>query len=121
MAISLAAIEDARRKVAGTALRTPLVRLYSFVDGIGSKTVFTQMLDCARQLIDGVLVADLVEEAAAVCLLAERKRVIADGAGACPVACALSGQAGAGKIACVVSGGNIDGVKLCSILRGGSG
>jgi threonine dehydratase len=93
----------------------------SFVDGIGSKTVFPQMLDCARQLIDGVLVADLAEVAAAVCLLAERNRVIAEGAGACPVACALSGQAGAGKIACVVSGGNIDAVKLCSILRGGLG
>jgi threonine dehydratase len=93
----------------------------SFVDGIGSKTVLPQMLDCARQLLDGVLVADLAEVAAAVCWLAERNRVIAEGAGACAVACALSGQAGAGKIACVVSGGNIDAVKLCSILRGGSG
>jgi threonine dehydratase len=93
----------------------------SFVDGIGSKTVLPQMLDCARQLLDGVLVADLAEVAAAVCLLAERNRVIAEGAGARAVACALSGQAGAGKIACVVSGGNIDAVKLCSILRGGSG
>jgi threonine dehydratase len=51
-------------------------------------------------------------------LLAERNRVIAEGAGACPVACALSGQAGPGKIACVVSGGNIDMMKLCTILRG---
>jgi threonine dehydratase len=79
------------------------------------------MLDCARHLIDGVLVAALAEVAAAVCLLAERNRVIAEGAGACPVACALSGQAGAGKIACVISGGNIDSLKLCSILRGGLG
>jgi threonine dehydratase len=79
------------------------------------------MLDCARQLIDGVQVADMAEVAAAACLVAERDSVIAEGAGACPVACALSGQAGAGKIACVVSGGNIDAVKLCAILRGGSG
>jgi threonine dehydratase len=93
----------------------------SFVDGIGSKTVFPQMLDRARQLIDGALVAGLAEVAAAVRLLAERNRVIAEGAGACPVACALSGQAGPGKIACVVSGGNIDITKLCTILRGGSG
>ena len=91
----------------------------SFVDGIGSKTVFPQMLDRARQLIDGALVAGLADVAAAVRLLAERNRVIAEGAGACPVACALSGQAGAGKIACVVSGGNIDAMKLCAILRGG--
>jgi threonine dehydratase len=88
----------------------------SFVDGIGSKTVFPQMLTRARQLIDGALVVGPAEVAAAVRLLAERNRVIAEGAGACPVACALSGQAGAGKIVCVVSGGNIDAVKLCAIL-----
>jgi threonine dehydratase len=93
----------------------------SFVDGIGSKTVFPQMLDRARQLIDGALVAGLAEVAAAVRLLAERNRVIAEGAGACPVACALSGRAGAAKIACVVSGGNIDATKLCDILCENSG
>jgi threonine dehydratase len=92
----------------------------SFVDGIGSKTVFPQMFDRAWKLIDGVLVAGLAEVAAAVRLLAERNRVIAEGAGACPVACALSGQAGAGKIVCVVSGGNIDASKLCAILCEGS-
>jgi threonine dehydratase len=92
----------------------------SFVDGIGSKTVLPQMLDRARQLIDGALVAKLAEVAAAVRLLAECNRVIAEGAGACPVACASSGQAGAGKIVCIVSGGNIDSTKLCSILRQGS-
>ncbi|HEV8060631.1 MAG TPA: threonine/serine dehydratase [Gemmataceae bacterium] len=91
----------------------------SFVDGIGSKTVFPQMLEMARQLIDGALVASLTEVAAAVRLLAERNRVIAEGAGACPVACALSGQAGAGKLVCVVSGGNIDAKKLCAILAEG--
>jgi threonine dehydratase len=88
----------------------------SFVDGIGGKSVFPQMLELARQLIDGALVAQLADVAAAVRLLAERNRVIAEGAGACPVACALSGQAGSGKIACVVSGGNIDAAKLCAIL-----
>jgi threonine dehydratase len=88
----------------------------SFVDGIGSKTVFPQMLERARRLIDGVLVAGLADVAASLRLLAERNRVIAEGAGACPVACALTGQAGAGKIVCVVSGGNIDFPKLCAVL-----
>jgi threonine dehydratase len=87
----------------------------SFVDGIGSKTVFPQMLARARALIDGSLVADLSEVAAAVRLLAERNRVIAEGAGACPVACALAGKAGGGKVVCVVSGGNIDLKTLCQI------
>jgi len=88
----------------------------SFVDGIGSKTVFPQMLERARHLIDGVLVASLAEVAAAMRLLAERNRVIAEGAGACPVACAQTGKAGSGKIVCVVSGGNIDLNKLCMVL-----
>lgn len=88
----------------------------SFVDGIGSRTVFPQMFERARRLIDGSLVAGLDEIAAAVALLVERNRVIAEGAGACPVACALSGQAGTGKIVCVVSGGNIDAARLGQIL-----
>jgi threonine dehydratase len=88
----------------------------SFVDGIGGKSVFPAMFDRARQLLDGSCVAGLAEVAAAVRLLVERNRVIAEGAGACPVACALAGQAGTGKIVCVVSGGNIDAKKLCAIL-----
>ncbi len=51
-------------------------------------------------------------------LLAERNRVIAEGAGAAPVAAALAGKAGGGKVICVVSGGNIDSAKLAKILTG---
>jgi len=90
----------------------------SFVDGIGAKTVFPQMLELAQTLIDGALAADLEEVAAAIRLIAERNRVIAEGAGACAAACALSGKAGSGKVVCIVSGGNIDFAKLCSILTG---
>lgn len=88
----------------------------SFVDGIGAKMVFPQMLERARELIDGSLVAELEEVASAVRLLAERNRIIAEGAGACSVACALAGKAGKGKIVCIVSGGNIDFATLCRIL-----
>ncbi len=90
----------------------------SFVDGIGSKTVFQQMFERARGLIDGALVASLGEVAAALALLAERNRIIAEGAGACPIACAIAGRAGNGKVVCVVSGGNIDISVLCAILDG---
>lgn len=88
----------------------------SFVDGIGAKAVFPKMFERAQGLIDGPLVAELEAVADALRLIAERNRVIAEGAGACPVACALDGQAGAGKVVCVVSGGNIDFAKLCTIL-----
>jgi threonine dehydratase len=56
------------------------------------------------------------EVASALRLVAERNRIIAEGAGATPVACALAGHAGAGKVVCVVSGGNIDLLKLAEIL-----
>ena len=91
----------------------------SWIDGIGSRTVFPRMFARARTLIDGALLATIDEVASAVRLLAERNRIIAEGAGACPVACALSGSAGSGKVVCVVSGGNIDSGKLAAILGGG--
>jgi threonine dehydratase len=76
------------------------------------------MFERARALIDFALVATLAEVSAALALIAERNHVIAEGAGACSVACALSGRAGSGKIVCVVSGGNIDFDKLCAALKG---
>jgi threonine dehydratase len=90
----------------------------SFVDGIGARLVFPQMLDRAKDLIDGSLVADLDSVASALRLIAERNHTIAEGAGACPVACALAGKAGGGKVVCIVSGGNIDSAVLSGILTG---
>jgi threonine dehydratase len=91
----------------------------SFVDGIGSRTVFPQMLTRAQAVLDGSLVATLDEIAAAVRVVAERARVVAEGAGACGVAAALAGRAGRGKVVCVVSGGNIDLDRLTTILAAG--
>jgi threonine dehydratase len=88
----------------------------TFVDGIGSRSVFPRMLARAQGLLDGSLVSTLDEIAAAVRLLAERARVIAEGAGASGVAAAMSGRAGRGKVVCIVSGGNIDADRLMAIL-----
>lgn len=88
----------------------------SWVDGIGAKAVFPQMFDRAKNLIDGTLVADLPSVAEALRLMVQHNHIVAEGAGACPVACALSGKAGTGKIVCVVSGGNIDSTKLQRII-----
>jgi threonine dehydratase len=92
----------------------------SWVDGIGSKAVFPQMFERARRLIDGSLVADLQDVAEALRLLVKHNRVVAEGAGACPVACALSGEAGPGKVVCIISGGNIDPAKLARLLNSDS-
>jgi threonine dehydratase len=88
----------------------------SFVDGIGSRTVLPQMFERARSLLDGAVVATLPEIAAALTLMLERNRILAEGAGACALACAMSGRTGSGKVVCVVSGGNIDSSTLCELL-----
>jgi threonine dehydratase len=90
----------------------------SFVDGIGGKSVLEEMWPLSSQLLDGACVVSVEEAAAAVKLLVERNRVVAEGAGAVPVAAALAGKAGGGKVVCVVSGGNIDAQKLAKILQG---
>jgi threonine dehydratase len=131
---TLAEIEAARERIGDSAIRTPLVRLD--VDGeiylklenlqpIGSfklrgarPEVFPEMFELARKLLAGSLVVTLEETTAAARLLAERAHVIAEGAGAVPVAAALSGRAGDGRIACIVSGGSIDSAAVAAILRG---
>ena len=80
----------------------------SFVDGIGSKMVFSSMFALGKELLAGSIVVSLEEAARAMKLVAERNRVIVEGAAACAVAAALSGRAGKGRVAAIVSGGNID-------------
>lgn len=88
----------------------------SFVDGIGSRTVFPAMLERARGLVEAAIVSSLTEIGAAMRLLAERAHVVAEGAGACSLAAALSGRAGRGRVVCVVSGGNIDLDRFAGLL-----
>jgi threonine dehydratase len=90
----------------------------SFVDGSGSRRVLDSMWPRVRPLVDGAITVPIDAAAAAVRLLAERTRVIAEGAGALATAAALAGDAGAGKVVCVVSGGNINLTKLAEILGG---
>ena len=90
----------------------------SFVDGAGAGSVLEPMWPLVREAVDEAVAVTLDETAAAVRLIAERCRVIAEGAGALPVAAALAGKAGSGKVVCVVSGGNIDFATLRAILSG---
>jgi len=91
----------------------------SFVDGIGSKGLLPEMWPIVRELLAGSITVSLAETAAAIRLLVERHRVVAEGAGGAAVAAALTGKAGPGKVVAVVSGGNIDPEKLATILVGG--
>jgi threonine dehydratase len=113
-----AEVETAAPLAASLKAGSPQVVDYkpSFVDGIGSKTVFPGMFKEAQELLDGSIVVTLEEVASAIKLVAERNRVIAEGAAGCAVAAALSGRAGAGRIVAIVSGGNIDMKKFCEIV-----
>ena len=91
----------------------------SFVDGSGSRGVLESMWPTVRRIIDGAVTVSVAETATAVRLLAERARVVSEGAGALALAAALSGRAGEGrKVVCIVSGGNIDSDNLAACLRG---
>ena len=76
------------------------------------------MFELARTLLDGSLVVEPDAWPGAVRLLATRAHVIAEGAGAVPVAAAIAGLAGRGKVVAVVSGGSIDAAELAAILTG---
>jgi threonine dehydratase len=97
---------------------TRVTRTPSFVDGIGGMGVLPEMWPLVSTLLSGALVSSVEEIAAAVRLLVERARVVAEGAGAASLAAALKHRVG-GNVVCVVSGGNIDASKLATILGGG--
>ena len=88
----------------------------SFVDGAGGKSIFPRMWERMHGIVDGSIVVSLDEVRRAMRMVAEKVRVIAEGAGALPVAAALSGRAGEGPIVAVVSGGNIDLKKFAELI-----
>jgi threonine dehydratase len=91
----------------------------SFVTGLGAGRVLEEMWPLAKQLLAGAVVAEEQQTAAAIRLLYERNRLVAEGAGAVSVACALAGKAGTGRIVCVISGGNIDAERFARIIKSG--
>jgi threonine dehydratase len=93
----------------------------SFVDGSGSRRVLDQMWPRLTEVVDEAVVVPIPAAERAVRILAQRIRVIAEGAGALATAATLAGRAGSGKVVCVVSGGNIDLDKLAEIVSGGGG
>lgn len=92
----------------------------SFVDGAGGRSVLPTMWPLLKEIVSGSIVMPLTDIASAMKKTAERVHVIAEGAGACAIAAALSGRAGTGKIVAVVSGGNIDLAKFCQLVANAS-
>lgn len=105
----------ARSLAAGSAQPFP-EWVSSFVDGAGGQSVFPRMWERMKPVVDGCIVVSLDETKRAMRLMAEKTRVIAEGAGALPLAAALTGKAGQGPIVAIVSGGNIDLTKFCALI-----
>jgi len=88
----------------------------SFVDGAGGRSVFPRMWERMRPVVDGCFVVSLEETRQAMRMMAEKARVISEGAGAMPLAAALAGKAGPGPIVAIVSGGNVDLKKFAELV-----
>jgi threonine dehydratase len=88
----------------------------SFVDGAGGQSTFPRMWERMKPVVNDYLVVSLQETRQAMRLMAEKTRVISEGAGALPLAAALTGKAGKGPIVAIVSGGNIDLNKFCELI-----
>jgi threonine dehydratase len=88
----------------------------SFVDGAGGQSMFPRMWERMKPVVDDYFVVSLEETKKAMRLMAEKTRVISEGAGALPLAAALSGKAGKGPIVAIVSGGNIDLNKFSELI-----
>ena len=88
----------------------------SFVDGAGGQSMFPRMWDRMKPLVDDYIVVTLEETKKAMRIMAEKARIISEGAGALPLAAALTGKAGKGPIVAIVSGGNIDLQKFFELI-----
>ena len=91
----------------------------SFVDGAGGQSMFPRMWERMKPVVDDYLVVTLEQTQNAMRLLAEKARIISEGAGALPVAAALAGKVGKGPIVAIISGGNIDLQKFCELISRG--
>ena len=89
----------------------------SFVDGAGGQSVFPRMWERMKPVVSGCIVVSLEETQKAMRLMAEKARIISEGAGALPLAAALTGKTGKGPIVVIVSGGNIDLEKFCQLIK----
>jgi threonine dehydratase len=97
---------------------TRVNRTPTFIDGMGSGAVFGEMWPYVQSLLSGSIVVTVADVAQAVRILAERCRIVAEGAGAAAFAAAQSGAVDGQRIVCIVSGGNIDLEVLSTIFRG---
>lgn len=99
-----------------------LPKVQTIADGIAVKTPGDNTYDMVSQYVDGIFTVSDDEIALAILTLLEQQKLIAEGAGAVPVAAVLAGKIPdiEGKnVCCLVSGGNIDVTILSRVIERG--
>ncbi len=94
----------------------------TIADGIAVKQPGANTFSYCEKYVDGVVTVTDDEIAEAILTLMEKQKVVAEGAGATPVAAILSGklpQLKGKKVCCLVSGGNIDVSILSRVIQRG--
>lgn len=113
-------LETAHPYKAALAAGTPVETRHEsgFVSGVGFSTVLPEMWSLVRSFVDGVITVTLAEVANAIRLMVKNNNIVVEGAGAIPIAAALSGRYEYSRVCAVVSGGNLDESVLRAILQG---
>ena len=94
----------------------------TIADGIAVKTPGNLTYDLCQKYVDGIITVTDDEIALAILTLLEQQKLIAEGAGAVPVAAVMNGKIpdiDGKNVVCVVSGGNIDVTILSRVIERG--
>lgn len=94
----------------------------TIADGIAVKTPGTLTYDLCKKYVDGIVTVSDDEIALAILTLIEQQKLIAEGAGAVPVAAIMNGKIpdiDGKNVCCIVSGGNIDVTILSRVIERG--
>lgn len=99
-----------------------LSKVQTIADGIAVKTPGNITFDMVKKYVDGIFTVSDDEIALAILTLMEQQKLVAEGAGAVPVAAVMNGKipdVDGKKVCCLVSGGNIDVTILSRVIERG--
>lgn len=117
--VQAAACPSAVRALAGGDT-CPVEAERSLADGIAVKEIGKLPFAIIRELVSEVVLVDEEAVTEAMVLLMERKKVLAEGAGAVPLAALLGGAVAippGSRVILVISGGNVDSPLLERVIR----
>lgn len=99
-----------------------LAGVNTIADGIAVKTPGSLTYELCQKYVDGIVTVSDDEIALAILTLLEQQKLIAEGAGAVPVAAIMNGKIpdiDGKNVCCLVSGGNIDVTILSRVIERG--